>query len=167
MKTIEAGLVNLFTNMNSFLLFLLIAFPVSIRFTSPNYPVANLFLSSAGGFFLLCWIYSIGARAAQSLKAQNSLWQGERLFKMLYIVILLLLVLAVIVTAKGAYPELLMVIAIVVAILFVSVVTMVANALVSAELKKKAEFKDYFTTLLLLLFPVIGVWFIQPRIKQL
>lgn len=166
MKTIEAGLVNLFTNLNSFLLFLLIAFPVGIQFTSPNYPIANLFLSSIGGFFLLCWIYAIGTKAAQSIKAQSSLQPKEQLFKALFTLILLLAALAALITAKNVYPSLLTVIAVAIACLFIVAVTMAASALVSAELKRQVTFNDYFTTFLLLLFPVVGVWFIQPRLKK-
>lgn len=49
--------------------------------------------------------------------------------------------------------------------LFQAVLT--AKALVCVEEGKNATFSDYFPTLFMLVVPVIGVWFIQSRVRMI
>jgi hypothetical protein len=46
-------------------------------------------------------------------------------------------------------------------------ISITAKSLVMVERKREIEFKDYIKSMLLLLFPFIGVWFIQPKIQKL
>ena len=42
----------------------------------------------------------------------------------------------------------------------------ITKLLVSIELKKAIDFKDWFPTFLMVLFLIVGIWWIQPRIKE-
>jgi len=59
------------------------------------------------------------------------------------------------------------IIPIVFCISFFGTLFLVSKTLVSAELNKEATFNEYVSTLLLLIFTPIGIWFIQPRVQQL
>lgn len=171
-------LTSRFLQMNRLVLFLLIAFPITLRFYSPptdDFVLLNRLFASIGGTCLLCWLFAIGHRANEKLVSQAIHLNSFRLFNRTVILVvvsfLLLLFFSTDVntTINGMNVHYVTPIFLPVIFLlaFIATILITAKTLVSAELNKDANFGEYFTTVLLMLFAAIGLWFIQPRVQKL
>lgn len=167
-----------FLRINRVVLFLLIAFPLTLRFyasPSDDFAVANRLFASIGGICLLCWIFAIGHKANAKLESQGINLNAFRFFNwsVILVVVSFLLTLFVSTHANTTFngmninystPIFLPVILI---FAFVFTIIVAAKTLVSAELNKDARIGEYFTTMLLMIFAAIGLWFIQPRVQKI
>ena len=177
----EKQLINLtsgFLRMNRLVLFLLIAFPITLRFYSPpteDYPVINHLLGSIGGICLLSWLFAIGHRANEKLILQGINLGVFKYFNWCVVLVVASYILGVFTTTDVhtivGRVHLNYVTPIYLPIIFLCsfLATMIiaAKALVSAELNKEVGLGEYFTTILLMMFAGIGLWFIQPRVQNI
>ncbi len=171
-------LTSRFLKMNRLVLFLLIAFPITLRFYSPpsgDYPITNHLLSSIGGICLLCWLFAIGHKANEKLISQGI---NIGMFKYFNWCILLVVVSYFLGITLGSEvhetvgrtflnyttPIYLPIIFIA---SFISVMLIAAKTLSSAEANNEVGLGNYFTTLLLMMVAPIGLWFIQPRVQNI
>lgn len=168
-----------FLKMNRVLLFLLIAFPFSVKFDSPlsvHLGLFNQLLASIGGICWLIWIFAIGHKANSVLTSKGKILNVFKYFNWVVILLMVTLIALAFVSIKDvhttfkginiSYPEPLFLSI----ILFLSLLTAVlisSKALVSAELNKEAGGDEYLLTTLLMISAPIGLWFIQPRVQSL
>lgn len=133
-----------------------------------------------GGTAFIAWLYAVGHKANDHLQSKNIALPVFQFFNYSFIVligsVLIMLLLSQGTVSFGnegghvdyhiTYTKPLGL-----SLLFASsllfAVFIAAKALVSAEMNKEAEFKDYFSTLVLFAILWIGVWFIQPRARNL
>lgn len=167
-----------FLNLNRFILFLLIAFPITIKFYSiPNddFPIINFLLGSIGAISLICWLYAVGHKANEKIVKQGININSFKYFNLsiLILVVSYLLVMFLGTTIhenlgsiKITYSSPIY-LPIVFLCAFIITTAIAGKALVSAESNKVVGISKYFTTTLQLLIAPIGLWFIQPRIKYL
>lgn len=177
----EKQLINLtsgFLRMNRLVLFLLISFPITIRFYSPpsdDFAIINRLIESIGGACLLCWLFAIAHKASGKLTLQGIALNSFRFFNWAVVLavvsyfLILFFSTNVNIPANGfninyVKPLFLPIIFI---LSFLVIIFIAAKALVSAELNKDAGAGEYFTTFLLMLVASIGLWFIQPRVKKI
>ncbi len=165
--------------MNRFLLFLLIACPISIGIYSPgndSMAIANSILKSVGGFFLLSWCIGISLTSKAQLQ-RNNINLNEFNYLIAATIILLASQMVLLFTGNHSeqynvgiikfskpsniIPPLLSTFA------FIFIIITSAKALVSAEQKKEVTFREYFKTFLLIVFSVFGLWSVQPRIQKI
>lgn len=163
---------------NRIILFLLIAFPITLRITTPtisdNY-IINHLLGSIGGFFLFCWLVAIGQKSNQKLKSNGINASYIKYFNW-SIAIVILSYLLILFTGKETsvfigrinlnyttplYLSLIFLGS------FLAVIIFASKALVSAERNEEVRIGEYFWTIILLVFSVVGLWFIQPRVQNI
>jgi len=167
-----------FLRMNRLLLFLLIAFPITLKFYSPqfgDFSVFNRLFASIGGVCLLCWLFAIGHRANKKLVSQGIYLNSFRFFNLTIILVVVSFLLIVGVATNvnttindlnvNYYTPLFLPVIFVLAFIFT--IFLAAKTLVSAELNKDAGISEYFITVILMLFSAIGLWFIQPRVQSM
>ena len=164
--------------MNRLLLFLLIAFPLTLKFYSPpsdDYPIINNLLASIGGIFLLGWLYAIGHRANEKLVSQGMNLNAFKYFNWTVILIVASYILGVFTTTEVhsvigrihvnyVTP---MYLPIIFLLSFLATMFIAAKTLVSAELNREAGIGEFLPTLLLMIIAAIGLWFIQPRVQKI
>ncbi len=164
--------------MNRIVLFLLIAFPITLRFySSPfdDYIIFNKLIASIGGICLVGWIFAIGHKSKEILISQ-----GINIEQLKYFIWSILLItisyffitfLSTEVNAVNNGVHIKYISPIILPItLIISICTTIllsAKALVSVELNREATFGEYFNTSLLMVFALIGLWILQPRIKRI
>ena len=164
--------------MNRLLLFLLIAFPLTLKFYSPpsdDYPIINSLLTNIGGIFLLGWLYAIGHRANEKLVSKGMNLNVFKYFNWTVILIVATYILSVFTTTEvhsvigrihvnyvaPMYLPIIMLFA------FLTTMFIAAKTLVSAELNKEASIGEFMPTFLLMIITAIGLWFIQPRVQKI
>jgi hypothetical protein len=165
-------------HMSRIMLFILIVMPISIKLSSSDqdgFQVFNRALSSLGFFCLLCWIYSIGYKSNANLKSTGVQLKPYKYFALTFILSILSLVILIIqvkeiqmnwnnIKVHYLTPMYL----VISFVLFLSITAIIsAKALVSAELKREAEPNEYLGTFFLMIFAIVGVWSIQPRIQKI
>ena len=164
--------------MNRLLLFLLIAFPLTLKFYSPpsdDYPIINNLLASIGGIFLLGWLYAIGHRANEKLVSKGMNLNVFKYFNWTVILIVATYILSVFTTTEVhsvigrihvnyVTP---MYLPIIILFAFLTTMFIAAKTLVSAELNKEASIGEFMPTFLLMIITAIGLWFIQPRVQKI
>ena len=164
--------------MNRLLLFLLIAFPLTLKFYSPpsdDYPIINNLLASIGGIFLLGWLYAIGHRANEKLVSMGMNLNVFKYFNWTVILIVASYILSIFTTTEVhsvigrthinyVTP---MYLPIIILFAFLTTMFIAAKTLVSAELNKEASIGEFLPTLLLMIIAAIGLWFIQPRVQNI
>lgn len=167
-----------YSRITLFILFLLSSFNW-YNSSDPTPALVTLFANIVGGISFLAWVYAIGHEANSRLKKKNIELQVFQFFNFGFVVILgsvltmflsqggvnqvnnsSFLKFSISFTSPGEAAFVFLI-----GMIFILLVS--AKALVSAEKDKEAEFGEYFTTLLLFIFSLIGLWFIQPRIKKL
>ena len=167
-----------FLSMNRLLLFLLIASPLTLRITSlpeNDYRALNLLLACTGGICLSGWIFAIGHKANRKLISQGMNANYFKLFNLAFIAVVISFILIIsfgtevnstINNIKIHYvtPAYLFFIF---GVGFFVALVIAAKTLVSVELNKDARVGEYFSTLLLMLFAILGLWFIQPRVQNI
>ena len=167
-----------FLRMNRLVLFLLIAFPITLNFYSPPSEAFNIFnrlFASIGGICLLAWLFAIGHKANEKLVSQGVNLNSFRLFNWAVILIVLSFILMLFLskdvntTVNGMQLHYVtpLFLPVIFFLTFLITILIAAKALVSAELNKEAGFGEYFTTALLMMVAVIGLWFIQPRVQKI
>ncbi len=167
-----------FLNLNRFILFLLIAFPVTIKFYSipyNNFPIINFLLGSIGGISLLCWLYAIGHKANEKIVSRGININSFKYFNLsiLIVIVAYSLVMFLGTTIHGNWRNINIsytspiYLSIIFLCAFLIATNIAAKTLVSAENNKVVGIEKYFTTSLQLLIAPIGLWFIQPRMKTL
>ena len=178
MKNLLNDLTSVFIRMNRLLLFLLIACPISIKFYSPNINDQFLFnklIAGFGGACLLCWIYAIAQKSNEKLDALGIYIKSFRFFNWIVGAIVLISIFLLFFSTtinsdyyglKLKYPAPLFLF-IVNTLLFMIAIFYSSKALVSVEQKREASFGESFTTSLLILFSAFGLWYIQPRVKNI
>ena len=167
-----------FLYMNRLVLFFLIVFPITVRIYSPgsdDFILFNRLIGSIGGICLLSWLFAIGHKANEKLVSQSIHLNSFRFFNFAAILVVVSFILFLFfstdvnTTISGMkvnystpifLPVLLM-------LSFFLTISIAAKALVSAELNKDAGVVEYFTTALLMVFAAIGLWYIQPRVKNI
>ena len=165
-------------DLNRFVLLLLISFPVCFGFyavSSIGYLFDKPILASIGGMFLLAWIFAIGYKANAKLITQGISLDASSYFNASIIAVLVTYTLTFFgtnhLTTLSSGIQIHYVSPLYIPILFgfayLSVIWIAAKSLVSAEINREAEFAEYFSTMLLFLISLIGLWFIQPRIHKL
>lgn len=164
-----------FLSMDRFVLFILIAFPITISAPGLIPGVINKLIWGATYFCLLCWLYAIAYKASESLTNQGwatNIFRATCLFMfstVCWFVLLLFRTTKVTTHYHGVginyYEPVLFQAAFEAS--FLLVLILAAKILVSAERQKDATFREFFSTFLLLIFFPIGVWFIQPRVQRL
>ena len=164
--------------MNRLLLFLLIAFPLTLKFYSPpsdDYPIINSLLTNIGGIFLLGWLYAIGHRANEKLVSKGMNLNVFKYFNWTVILIVATYILSVFTTTEVhsvigrihvnyVTP---MYLPIIILFAFLTTMFIAAKTLVSAELNKEASIGEFLPTFLLMIITAIGLWFIQPRVQKI
>ncbi len=177
----EKGLYNMTSGLlriNRLLLFLLIAFPLTLKFySSPSEenPIVNHLLSSIGGIFLLAWLYAIGHKAHDKLLSQGINLTAYRYFNWAIILVVTSYILGIFITTEvhsvvgGINVNYDTPIYLPIMFLFSFLATMfiAAKTLVSAELNKEADVGEFLPTLLLMIIAAIGLWFFQPRVQKI
>lgn len=159
-----------FLRINRFVLFLLIAFPITIATPGIFSEVINKIIWGVSVFCLLCWFYAIAYKTNEGF-ALNIFKSVTGLIVVSAIISFCLLFFSTKATTHflggtlNYYKPWPLLFAYETSFLFISM--LVAISLVSAEKKDAAAFREYFSTFLLFLFVPIGVWFIQPRIQRL
>ncbi|MBK8954115.1 MAG: hypothetical protein IPM34_00975 [Saprospiraceae bacterium] len=170
--------LSIFVRLDAVVLFLFIAIPgsINIYFSQQDESVNWISLVKAlSGFCWLAWIVSIGCHAKQKLFAQGIELRVLRNYVLRFFIVAVIYLLIKWVTeeVKTSYGSIIIrydspiILPLLFAITFIITTLIAAKALVSAEHKKEAVFKDYFSTMLWMLVPFIGVWFIQPRVRKL
>jgi hypothetical protein len=167
-----------FLYMNRLVLFLLIVFPITVRIYSPgsdDFTLFNRLFASIGGICLLSWLFAIGHKANEKLVSQSIHLNSFRFFNWSAILVVVSFILylffstdanTVISGMKFNYATPIFLPVLLILSFFLTMV-IAAKALVSAELNRDAGLIEYFTTVLLMVFAVIGLWFIQPRVKNI
>jgi hypothetical protein len=167
-----------FLNLNRFVLFLLIAFPLTIKFYSipyDDFPIINFLLGSIGTFSMICWLYAVGHRANEINVSQGININSFKYFNLsifvLVVAYLLVMFLGTTIqddlgSIKISYNSPLY-LSIVFLCAFLLTTSIAGKVLVSAESNKVVGISNYFNTALQLLIAPIGLWFIQPRMKYL
>ena len=164
--------------MNRLLLFLLIAFPLTLKFYSPpsdNYPIINNLLARIGGIFFLGWLYAIGHRANEKLVSKGMNLNVFKYFNWAVILIVASYILSVFTTTEVhsvigrihinyVTP---MYLPIIILFAFLTTMFIAAKTLVSAELNKEASIGEFWPTFLLMIIAVVGLWFIKPRVQKI
>lgn len=170
--------LSIFVRLDRIVLFILIAIPgsVNIYFSQQeeNLDVMGL-LKAFSGLCWLAWIVAIGCHAKYKLLAKGIELRVLRNYVLRFFIVTVIYLLVKWVTeeVKTSYGNITIrydspiILPILFTITFVITTLIAAKALVSAEQNKEAEFKDYFTTIVLMLLPFIGVWFIQPRVQKI
>ena len=164
--------------MNRLVLFLLIAFPLTIGFSSPpdgDYVTLNRILASIGSICLLGWIFAVGHKANGKLVMQGMKLNYFQFFNWAFFVTVICFILLIIygkdvnVTVNNMKVHYFAPIYLLIILCVLTIITIIiaAKTLVSAELNKDATIAEYFPTTLLMIFYVIGIWFIQPRVQKL
>jgi hypothetical protein len=151
--------------------------------TDPTPENISGFINLIGQIGLICWLYAIANKSNNSLIQKG---QGLKLFKsfkisflvMVFSFILLYIMdnvdPASIATESDfergeafTYKRIHFGLLIFVVIGALLVWRGAAKLLVSAENGEEKSFKDYYPTLLCFIFPWIGVWFVNPRVKKM
>ncbi len=142
---------------------------------SPSLDLAGRSMASIGSIILFAWIYAVGMKSNENLNSQGIFIPISKFFNWIFLLTLLFYLLTLFATVDHTInsnrmqfhfvtPIYLPIISIL--SFFVSCF-ITGKLLVSAELKRQAEFKDFFTTTLLFIIASIGLWFIQPRIQKI
>lgn len=171
-------LTSVFLSMNRLVLFILIAFPLTIRFYSPpsdDYIILNRIIGSIGGICLLGWLFAIGHKANDKLISQGINADYFRKFNLVILSVVVSYLLIVFVStdvnttinAMSIHYVTPVYLPILFCLSFLITIAIAAKTLVSAELNKQAGVGDYFSTMLLMVFAAIGLWFIQPRVQKI
>lgn len=152
-------------------LLLLIIFPLA--WTSPN-PLKEI-INGVGVLFLTFWIYGIGIYGYDRLQKTNktnslrvNLFKKNMLMSILLLIVIYIIskldesgcliksVSAIIIMPIGGY----FIYSISYTIIFAT------KSVTMLELKREVTFTDYFLNLFLILNLIIGIWFIQPKIRK-
>jgi hypothetical protein len=167
-----------FLSMNRFLLFLLLAFPFTIKFDSPlseHLSLLNHLLASIGGICWLSWLFAIGHKANSLLASKGKKLDIFKYFNWSIVLVMLTFIVLLFVskdahtTVNGmnvSYKEPLF-LTIIFSLSFLSTLLISSKTLVSAELNKEATAGEYLLTTILMISAPIGLWFIQPRVQSL
>ncbi len=161
------------------ILFLLFAL-TGLNFYTPSEPIpgyATNGLNVIGGLCFLGWTFAIGQRASSKLADDDINLDFFKYFKIAFIIAVLsfltMLVYYIVITATSGQQatQFTYTRPTIIAIIFFSsmlfLIGLTAKTMISAEIKREAEFSDYFTTIFLFVFFPIGLWFIQPRAQKL
>ncbi|MBK9636577.1 MAG: hypothetical protein IPO63_01680 [Bacteroidetes bacterium] len=172
------NLTSMFLKMNRFVLFLLIAFPLTIKFysiPSNDFPIINFLLGSIGGIFFLCWLYAVGHNANEKIVSQGISLSSFKYFNLSILILIVAYLLVMFLgttihdnwgSIKISYTSPLF-LSIIFLCAIIITTAIAGKTLVSAESNRVVGISKYFTTALQLLIAPIGLWFIQPRMKQL
>lgn len=178
METHIYNLCSPLIRLNPLTLFLLTTIPFMIDAagnSSPGVHLTGRILVSIGSIILFAWIYTVGMKSNENLNSNGIYISAFKFFNWTFLLTLAFYLLAMFGTedqtfdsnrmqfqfAKPIYFPILSILS------FLISCIMAGKLLVSAELKRDAEFKEYFTTILLFIIASIGLWFIQPRIQKL
>ena len=140
--------------------------------TSPS-PLQEI-IRFIGLTVFLIWIYSIGIYGQETLESYKIQTLNTKLFKInIFVFPILLTVLGLIAPEKNYGTEFNALHIILIPFmlymfyaLFYSVF-FACRTISMIELKKEVTFSDYLENLLLMLFLIIGVWVLQPKITKL
>lgn len=172
------GLASGLLKLNRWWLLLLIGGPISISLYakgSGSIETTNQIIVNFSGAVLLLWLFAIKHKANDKLIENGIKIQILQYFNILIIFNIVFYVLSFFATKTidSSYNNIQIhyvtpiIIPIVFCISFFGTLFLVSKSLLSAELNKEATFNEYVSTLLLLIFTPIGIWFIQPRVQQL
>jgi hypothetical protein len=158
-------------------------FATGVQYRSSSDPDGVAFINLVnivGGIIFLGWVHAVGHRAKTKLKNQKINIPLLIYFDLYFLAVLLTYLVMFFTSYRSinyltgnsrfhisvTYYEPVAAAMIFFLGLFLIVLS-TAKGLVSAEKSRDAEVSEYFKTLLLLIFPFIGVWFIQDRAKRL
>lgn len=143
--------------------------------TSPS-PLEEIINSIALVTFLI-WIYSIGIYGQAKLKSLNLPTLNTKFFKINIVLFPILLIISFLLspeqTTENTQAEfntqtiLLIPISIYMFFAFFQTIIFSCKTLAMIELKREVKFSDYFVNLILILFFIIGIWILQPKITKL
>ena len=143
--------------------------------TSPS-PLKEVINSIAFVTFLI-WIYSIGIYGQEKLESLKLPTSNTKLFKINIIMFPILLIISFLLspeqTTENTQTEfntqmiLLIPISLYMFFALFQTIVFACKTLTSIELKKEVKFSDYLVNLILILFFIIGVWVLQPKITKL
>lgn len=143
--------------------------------TSPS-PLKEIINSIALVIFLI-WIYAIGIYGQEKLKSLELPALNTKLFKINIILFPILLIVSFLLspeqTAENTKAEfniqtiLLIPISLYMFFAFFQTIVFSCKTLAMIELKREVKFSDYLVNLILMLFFIIGVWILQPKITKL
>ena len=150
-------------------LFLLI--PIAAAWTSPS-PLKEI-INSISLITFTIWVYAVCIYGQEKIIELGLPTLNLRLFKINIIVLPILIILIYIFAPDKPSGELnpLTIFLILICFYFIfsffQVVILASKTLVTLELKREVTFNDYFSTFLLMLFSIVGVWILQPKITRL
>lgn len=159
-------------------LFLLTTIPLIIQVAvkgTPSQDMAGRILTSIGSIILFAWVYAVGMKSIETLNSQGIYISIYKFFNWIFLLTLFFYLFTQFAMVDHTIDSNRMQFHFVTPI-YIPIISIfgffvscfiTGKLLVSAELKREAEFKDYFTTILLFMIASIGLWFIQPRIQKL
>lgn len=124
------------------------------------------------GIIFLSWLFAIGSTSQRKLETSAIKMNPGINYSLLMSLLLFsgilynfFTVISALKLERGGYIHYSKPILISILFLISYIITIASTArlLVSAERSKVANFNEYFCTMLLLVIPLIGLWFIQPR----
>ena len=143
--------------------------------TSPS-PLKEIINSIAIITFLI-WIYSIGIYGQEKLESLKIPTLNTKLFKINIILFPILLIITFLLpteqTTENTQVEfntqtiLLTPISLYMFFALFQTIVFSCKTLAMIELKREVKFSDYLVNLILMLFFIIGVWILQPKITKL
>ena len=143
--------------------------------TSPS-PLQEI-IRFIGLSFFLTWIYAIGIYGQEKLESLKLPTLKTKLFKINIILFPILLIISFLLspeqTAENTQAKfntqtiLLIPISLYMFFALFQTIVFSCKTLATIELKKEVKFSDYLLNLILILFSIIGVWILQPKITKL
>lgn len=150
-------------------LFLLIV--ITGAWTSPS-PLKEV-INSISILTFTVWIYTIGHYGEKEIQELNLSPMNDFFFKINISAIPIFIVLLYTFSFNNTIENsqfLTVIFSILGLCLFFAIfycLIFVSKILTKIELKREVAFPDYFANFLLMLLPIIGIWFIQPKVNKL
>jgi hypothetical protein len=154
-------------------LFLLII--ITSAWTSPS-PLKEI-INSISFVTMTIWLYAIGFYGQEKLRETNLPTLSLKLFKTNIIImpILLIIIICLLPEQTGEDVETeftwqtIMLIPVVLYFFFAAFQTTIfaCKTLSTIELKREVKFNDYALNLILILFFIVGIWILQPKVTRL
>lgn len=166
-----------FCQMNSLWLFILIAGPFTFKFYQADdissFPFLNFLLTKGNAILLFLWLYSVSAKANNFLLSKGLPNKAFDTFYRLSIGIIVLFLFSIVFnmllinTLPDNFKHIESIISALIILSFIGLIINSSILLSSAEKEKTALSNDYYGTFFLFLIYPIGLFYIQPRIKNI
>ena len=154
-------------------LFILIVLTAGWTSPSPLQEIVRLI----GLTVFLIWVYTIGIYGQEKLESLKLPTLNTKFFKINIVLFPILLIISFLLspeqtaenTQAGFNAQTILLIPISIYMFFALFQTIVfsCKTLAMIELKRDVKFSDYLVNLILILFLIIGVWILQPKITKL